>query len=93
MVKWRVSNSRRHRETPCCRQPVRVKIIEPGVQERKCPLCHTVNYFTLEPSTDPRWKGVLFMRWIGEDEAHDIRAAVEHGDDLTMELDLSNFTL
>ena len=92
-MNWKVVNSKRDRETPCCHQPVRVKIKEPGVQERKCELCHTVNYFVLEESDQDRWAGMLFMRWINQDEARRIEAGMASGDELTNELDLSGFTL
>lgn len=94
MKQYRVVNSKRHRETPCCRQPVRVKIKEPGVQSRPCPLCHAVNYFVLEGSADPKWEGSLFMRWISADEAKRIEAGMAAGDELADPnlLDLSTFT-
>lgn len=94
-MQYRVSNSKRHRETPCCRQPVRVKIKEPGVQERKCELCKQTNYFVLEESPDPKWHGILFMRWIDADEARRIQAGMASGDELLDPnvLDLSGFTL
>lgn len=94
-MSWKVINSKRDRETPCCRQPVRVKIKEPGVQSRPCPLCKKTNYFVLEESDQERWKGMLFMRWVDEAEARRIEAGMAEGDELLdpNELDLSTFTL
>lgn len=48
-MKWRLLKSKN--ETPCCRQTVRVKTVEPGPQLRRCPICKAYNWFVLEPST------------------------------------------
>jgi hypothetical protein len=79
-VKWKVINNKRQRETPCCYQPVRVKIKEPGVQSRRCELCHAENWFVLEESPDERWKGMLFMRWISAAEARGIEQGIAESD-------------
>ena len=52
------------KETPCCHQSVRVKIVEPGIQNRKCQLCGEVNVFTLEPIGTNK----LRLRWLTDDE-------------------------
>ena len=57
-------------ETPCCHQSVRVKIVEPGVQTRKCDLCKTVNHFTLEPSQ--MFPDRLRLRWLTDSEVEQI---------------------
>ena len=62
---WALMKARK--ESPCCRQQVRVKIVEPGVQARKCDLCKTVNYFTLEPNTIIPDR--LRFRWLTDSEA------------------------
>ena len=45
------------KQTPFCSLNVRVKIVEPGVQARKCSLCGQVNHFILEE---------LSMDYLGE---------------------------
>ncbi len=56
------------RETPCqCAQPIRVKIIEPGIYRRKCELCKQTNTFVLEELAI--MPGVLKLRWISDAEA------------------------
>lgn len=52
---------------------MRVKIAEPGVQSRRCELCHRVNYFILESIA--RFPGTLWLRWITEHEAAEYEAA------------------
>ena len=68
------------RELPCCKTPIRVKIIEPGLQWRKCDLCKTVNYFLLEPmriSPD-----LLKLRWVNTQEADEYLERVATDDQL-----------
>ncbi len=68
----------RDRQTPCCKQSIRVKIKEPGIQSRTCPLCKTTNYFRLTESDNVRWKGLLRMQWISEEEAlHEMETATD----------------
>ena len=66
------------KETPCCHQQVRVKIVEPGVQVRKCPLCKEISHFALEPtSIDPR---LLRLRWMGDDEVAELESGLSELD-------------
>lgn len=68
------------RELPCCKTPIRVKIIEPGLQWRKCELCKTVNYFLLEEmSVMP---GILKLRWVNSGEAERYLESVATDDQL-----------
>lgn len=56
------------RSTPCCGQPIRVKIIEKdSVQSRRCELCHRVNWFVLEEYR--AIPGTLRVKWIDAKEA------------------------
>ena len=54
------------RETPCCRQQVRVKVVEVGYQYRRCPLCRQLNVFVLEEMA--RRPGTLRFRWLTDSE-------------------------
>lgn len=56
------------RETPCCRQQVRVKIVEPGYYSRICPLCKGHNVFVLEKVSLTGMDGLLRMRWLTDGE-------------------------
>ena len=58
------------KETPCCHQLVRVKIVEPGIQARKCDLCKQVSYFTLEHNTIVPDR--LRFRWLTDSEAEEM---------------------
>ena len=75
MSEWRVMKSKN--ETPCCQQPVRVKIVEPGPQLRKCPLCKAHNWFMLEPSTFTT--GALRLRWMSTSEIDAMLAEEQEG--------------
>ena len=68
------------RELPCCKTPIRVKIIEPGLQWRKCELCKTVNYFMLEESRIS--PGLLRLRWVSTREADEYLERVATDDQL-----------
>ena len=57
---WRLMKGKR--ETPCCRQQVRVKVVEPGYQDRYCPLCKTTSTFVLEEIGS--LPGTLRLRWL-----------------------------
>lgn len=71
---YRVVTSGQQRQTPCCRQRVVVKIAMPGVQRRVCQLCKQENWFELSESPNPRWRGLLKMRWLTEAEVAEITA-------------------
>lgn len=64
MTVWRLLKS--NRRTPCCGQPVRVQVIEPGPQVRRCGLCKGTNVFVLEPMT--MLPDTLRLRWLTGDE-------------------------
>lgn len=81
---WRVFKSKR--ETPCCQQSVRVKVIEPGVQVRTCPLCHVDNWFILEEMSGV--DKVLKMRWIGSGE---LRSIISEDSAMLSDLDLFHY--
>lgn len=74
------------RELPCCKTPIRVKIIEPGLQSRKCELCKTVNYFMLEELMIV--PGVLKLRWVSEAEAERYLKAVVTDEQLAHDVEL-----
>ena len=66
-MKWKLMKSKR--ETPCCQQRVRVTVVEPGVQYRRCDLCKRTNAFVLEQmATLPN---TLRMRWLNDSELPD----------------------
>ena len=68
-TQWRVAKGKR--ETPCCAQQVRVKIVQPGLQTRRCELCHQLNTFVLEElSAIP---GTLRLRWLSAGEVTDMK--------------------
>jgi len=62
---YRLQKSKR--ETPCCGVAIRVKIVEPGVQVRKCEACNTAQWFILEPMLS--MPGTLKLRWVTTGEA------------------------
>lgn len=64
--KWTMAKGKR--ETPCqCAQPIRVKIVEPGIHIRRCELCkRRMTYLLEEMEMLP---GVLKLRWITDKEA------------------------
>ena len=64
-MSWQLIKSKK--ETPCCYQQVRVKIVEPGVQARKCDICRETSFFILEPST--MFPDRLRFRWLTDGEA------------------------
>ena len=75
MSEYRVMKGRK--ETPCCGQLIRVKIVEPGVQLRKCELCREISHFTLEPTMlDPN---VLRLRWLSDAEVEEMSAGTGSG--------------
>jgi hypothetical protein len=74
------------RELPCCRTSVRVKIIEPGVQHRRCELCKSTNYFILEEMK--LMPGTLKMRWVSTREASDWLEAVHADESLARGVEL-----
>lgn len=74
-VDWSLMKSRR--ETPCCYQPVRVKIVEPGPQLRKCQLCKSENWFVLEPLE--RVPSTLRLRWMTDSEVERMHEAEGEG--------------
>lgn len=61
------------RETPCCAQPIRIKIVEPGIYKRVCDVCKKTHMFLLEEYASV--PGVLKLRWISHEEAVAYRAA------------------
>lgn len=65
-VEWSLLKGKH--ETPCCQQAVRVKLVEPGPQNRKCSLCKTVNVFVLEPMQSSFAQGKLKLRWLTDSE-------------------------
>lgn len=74
-VNWTILKAKH--VTPCCQQSVRVKIVEPGPQVRKCQLCKAENWFVLEPallSTDR-----LKLRWLTDDEVERMVEAEREG--------------
>ena len=85
---YRIVSSGERRQTPCCRQSIRVKIVEPGVQSRRCALCHQVNWFQLTESDNLRWKGLLKLEWITAEEAAEILEDATDGDEFST-IDLS----
>ena len=74
------------RELPCCKTPIRVKIIEPGLQWRKCDLCKTLNYFLLEPMQIA--PNMLKLRWVSTQEAEDYLESVANDRQLAREVEL-----
>lgn len=64
-IDWSLFKSKN--ETPCCGQSVRVKIVEPGPQVRKCSLCKQVNTFVLEPMS-VGGLNKLRLRWLTDTE-------------------------
>lgn len=66
-TKWRMQKS--PRELPCCKTPIRVKIVEPGLQSRVCGYHHSTHYFRLEEMR--MMPGTLRLRWVTTDEASD----------------------
>ena len=72
---WRLLKAKN--ETPCCQQPVRVKVVEPGPQLRKCPLCKAHNWFVLEPSMIS--PGVLRLRWMTDGQVTAMLEAEQEG--------------
>ena len=75
------------RELPCCHTPIRVKIIEPGLQWRKCDLCKTVNYFLLEEMRAV--PGVLKLRWVSSLEADQYLERVANDQQLARDVELA----
>lgn len=65
---WKLLKSKR--ETPCCQQRVRVTVVEPGVQYRRCGLCKRTNAFVLEQMA--KLPDTLRMRWLSDDEVEEI---------------------
>lgn len=71
----------KHRQLPCGGKsrkdeghdpvPVRVKVIEPGVQARWCEPCNKYRYFTLEATNQITEGGlkVLRLRWLTDQES------------------------
>lgn len=83
--KWKMMKGKR--ETPCkCAQPIRVKIIEPGIYKRRCEVCHQSRYFILELLGMTNMDNVLKLRWISDAEAAAYRAA-QRADVLDVEVD------
>lgn len=74
-IDWTLLKSKN--ETPCCRQQVRVKIVEPGPQLRKCDLCKSHNWFVLEPSLLMPDK--LKLRWMTDGEVAAMHEAEQEG--------------
>lgn len=70
--KWIMAKGKR--ETPCrCAQPIRVKIVEPGIYKRVCDVCKKTNIYLLEEYASV--PGVLKLRWISLQEATAYMAA------------------
>lgn len=83
---YRLQKSKR--ETPCCGVAIRVKIVEPGVQVRKCEACNSARWFILEPmSTLP---GTLKLRWVTTAEAEAYIAEQSADVSLAQEMDIYN---
>ena len=74
-VNW--SLLKQKNETPCCYQSVRVKIVEPGPQMRKCPLCKTENWFVLEPTQ--MFPDKLKLRWMTDGQVEAMQEAEREG--------------
>ncbi len=67
VLKWRVLKDNQ-RQLPCHPSVrVRVKVLEPGVQSRRCDRCDAWRYFILEPMTG-KMEGTLRLRWLSEEE-------------------------
>ena len=65
---WKLLKSKR--QTPCCGQPVRVQVVTPGPQSRRCGLCKGTNVFVLEPMAI--LPGTLRLRWLTDDEVEQL---------------------
>jgi hypothetical protein len=74
-IDWRLHKQKN--ETPCCYQQVRVKIVEPGPQMRKCDLCKSVNWFVLEPMA--MVPGLLKLRWMTDGQVEAMQEAEREG--------------
>ena len=81
---YRLQKSKR--ETPCCGVAIRVKIVEPGVQVRKCEACNTAQWFILEPML--AIPGTLKLRWVTTAEADAYIAAQSTDTALAQEWDI-----
>jgi hypothetical protein len=66
---WKVLKDNQ-RQLPCHpATPVRVKVLEPGIQSRWCDRCGTYRYFMLEAMNDDRFPSTLRLRWLSVEEA------------------------
>ena len=74
------------RELPCCKTPIRVKIIEPGLQWRECELCKTMNYFLLEEMKAV--PGILKLRWVNTREAEEYLESVANDQQLARDVEI-----
>ena len=84
MKPYRLQKSKR--ETPCCGVAIRVKIVEPGVQLRKCEACNGERWFILEPMLSI--PGVLKLRWVTTEEADAYIAEQQSDTTLAQEWDI-----
>lgn len=82
MGTWRMGNGKR--ETPCCGVAIRVKIVEPGVQERKCEACRQTRYFVLKPVQMKGLEDRLRLVWVDEAEAQQEREAFDRAEGVTL---------